>query len=63
MRAVEGNYINMLPLLLERGADINIANKVSAIKEGEGGVERGEEGGNQGGGRWDFPPLRTLIEY
>lgn len=30
------NKINMLPLLLERGADTNIADKVSAIKEGEG---------------------------
>jgi hypothetical protein len=50
MGAVGYNHINMLPLLLERGADINIADQVSAIKEGEGGVERGDEGGNQGEG-------------
>ena len=39
------NRINMLPLLLERGADINIADKVRVIKEGEGGRREGRGGG------------------
>ncbi len=45
MRAVEYDKINMLPLLLERGADISIADKVSVIKEGEGGSREGRGGG------------------
>ena len=45
MYAVAGNKINMLPLLLERGADPNIANQVRVIKEGEGGSREGRGGG------------------
>ena len=45
MWAVWNNNINMLPLLLERGADANIAYQVSVIKEGEGGSREGRGGG------------------
>ena len=45
MVAVLNNRINMLPLLLERGADATIATKVRVIKEGEGGSREGRGGG------------------
>ena len=37
MVAVGYDQMDMVRLLLERGADINLPDKVSDIKEGEGG--------------------------
>jgi hypothetical protein len=39
---VVNNRIEILSLLLERGADANIPNKVSRIKEGGGGGREGD---------------------